>query len=242
MNLYVKTSGPAEGAPVLFLHGGGLSGRMWDPVIAHLPDFFCIAPDLAEHGQSLAISPLAMDNTLDQLRGVIREHTPGNWAHVAGLSMGGAIAVTMLARTPDQVGQVIASGAARRLNRALAWTQNLNAPILAVMKPEQIAGLMQRQFNLPAEHLPMLVEEARLMKPSAIVHMTQILQDIEYPARGESLLLLVGEKETFVARRMARQYRDAIPGATVRSVPGVGHAWSLEQPAVFAATVRAWVN
>jgi pimeloyl-ACP methyl ester carboxylesterase len=80
------------------------------------------------------------------------------------------------------------------------------------------------------------------MKPRGIVSMTQILQDIDYPAQGDSLLLLVGEKETIVARRMARRYRDTIPGITVRSVPGVGHAWSLEQPALFAETVRAWVT
>ncbi len=242
MSLYVRTSGPATGAPVLFLHGGGLSGRMWDPVIAHLPDFYSIVPDLAGHGRSASIGPLAMDTTLDQLHAVIREHTPGGWAHVAGLSMGGAIAVTLMARAPDQVGQVIASGTARRLSRALAWLQNLNAPILRLMKPEQIAALMRQQFNIPPEHLPMLVEEARLMKPGAIVQMTQILRDIEYPAQGDSLLLVIGERETAIARRMARQYRDAIPGITVRSVAGLGHAWSVEQPMLFAQTVRAWVT
>jgi haloalkane dehalogenase len=42
-----------SGPPIVFLHGFPLSGRTWDPVVAHLRDrFTCYAPDLIGLGQS----------------------------------------------------------------------------------------------------------------------------------------------------------------------------------------------
>jgi hypothetical protein len=129
MNLTVKTSGPTTGAPVLFLHGGGLSGRMWDPVIAHLPDFFCIAPDLAEHGRSAQISPLTMADSIDQLRTVIHERTPGGWAHVVGACRWAELSHPQCWRAPGsgRAGDRVGRGAAA--NRVLAWTRISTAPI-----------------------------------------------------------------------------------------------------------------
>lgn len=242
MDLYVRLSGPERGTPILFLHGGGLSGRMWEPVVECLPEYRCIVPDLPEHGQSAAITPLTMDATLEHVRALIAEHTPENRAHVVGLSMGGAIAVTLLAQSPERVDRVIASGTSRRMSRWLAAVNNLNAPMLRLLSPDQVAGLMMMQLNIPAQHRAMLRDEAALMTPGAVIRMSNILMEVDTPPEGSRLLLVVGQKETFVARRMARQYAAAVPGITVRTVQGVGHAWCLEQPALFAEMVRAWLD
>ncbi len=44
--LYVKEFGHGQGPSIVFLHGGGLSGRMWQPQIERLPNFHCVVPDL----------------------------------------------------------------------------------------------------------------------------------------------------------------------------------------------------
>ena len=49
--LYVHEAGDSGAPPIVFLHGGGLSGRMWQPQLATLTDFHCLAPDLPEHGR-----------------------------------------------------------------------------------------------------------------------------------------------------------------------------------------------
>ena len=50
--LYVHEAGDSGAPPIVFLHGGGLSGRMWQPQLDALTDFHCLAPDLPEHGRS----------------------------------------------------------------------------------------------------------------------------------------------------------------------------------------------
>jgi pimeloyl-ACP methyl ester carboxylesterase len=38
------------GNPIVFLHGGGLSARSWEPIVVRLPEFHCLAPNLPGHG------------------------------------------------------------------------------------------------------------------------------------------------------------------------------------------------
>jgi len=48
---------PGAGPPVLFCHATGFHARIWDQVIAHLPDRHCIAFDARGHGRSSKPAP-----------------------------------------------------------------------------------------------------------------------------------------------------------------------------------------
>ena len=51
---YVQSAGNPAQPAIVFLHGAGLSSRQWTPQLAALAaDFYCIAPDLPEQGQTL---------------------------------------------------------------------------------------------------------------------------------------------------------------------------------------------
>ncbi len=52
MSLYIHEAGAPDAPTVVFLHGLGLSGAMWQPQMERLMDFHCLAPDLPEHGKS----------------------------------------------------------------------------------------------------------------------------------------------------------------------------------------------
>lgn len=91
------------GAPLVLLHGIGLSRRSWDPVLASLAEHFdVIAVDLPGHGDSEPLPPevepqpaalaAAVQHLLDEL-GVV---TP----HVAGNSLGGWVALELARITP----------------------------------------------------------------------------------------------------------------------------------------------
>lgn len=45
-------------APVLFAHAAGFHARVWDQVIANLPEYHCFAVDLRGHGHSLQAEPV----------------------------------------------------------------------------------------------------------------------------------------------------------------------------------------
>jgi pimeloyl-ACP methyl ester carboxylesterase len=67
--------------------------------------------------------------------------------------------------------------------------------------------------------------------------------DIEIPTATQSpTLVVVGQRETVLAKRAARTLSRSIPGARGAMIPDCGHVWNLEEPDLFAETVRAWVT
>ena len=43
-SLYIHEAGDPADSPIVVLHGGGLSGRMWQPQMDALAEFHCLAP------------------------------------------------------------------------------------------------------------------------------------------------------------------------------------------------------
>ncbi len=60
MALYVNESGPASAPTVVFLHGGGGAGWMWQPQLEAFADYHCLVPDLPEHGRSAEVKPFTI--------------------------------------------------------------------------------------------------------------------------------------------------------------------------------------
>jgi pimeloyl-ACP methyl ester carboxylesterase len=241
-NLYVRQAGSCEDPAILFLHASPLSGRMWSPQFERLPEFHCLAPDLPGHGRSAAI-PIQMKDMVERLAGLIRASTPGGRAHVVGLSFGGVVAQALLVAATDIVDHVILSGTGTRMSRLLVWLSMLNEPVLRLLRPEQLAALVSMQFSIPAQYRAGLGDDFKAFSSKTLSRVMQTYLDIEMPSATKSpVLVAVGGKETFIAKRAARTMSCSIPSARGVLVPGCGHVWNLEAPDLFAETVRAWVN
>jgi pimeloyl-ACP methyl ester carboxylesterase len=100
------------GEPVVFIHGSGMSGPTWAPVIAHLPDRRSIAIDLpgfglsdrcSYSGRSLRAHAVAqLTSVLDAL-GLER-------APLVGTSLGGMWALCLALDAPERVSAVVSLG------------------------------------------------------------------------------------------------------------------------------------
>ncbi|MEH6890050.1 alpha/beta hydrolase [Bacillus sp. JJ864] len=53
MSLQYKEYGNDNAPLMLLLHGGGVSGWMWDKQVQYFSRYHCIVPDLPGHGVSL---------------------------------------------------------------------------------------------------------------------------------------------------------------------------------------------
>lgn len=245
--LFVHETGSAANPTILFLHGSPLSGQMWRPQLEQLTEFHCLAPDLPEHGRSAHI-PFVMEDAVTRLANLITHSAANGRAHLVGLSFGGVVAQAMMVQRPDVVDHVILSGTAAPLSKpvmALFKAQlYLNKPIMRLLRPEQLSALMLFQFGIPGQYRSMLGEEIEKVSPDAMNRfLLATYSQIVTPARANRLLLVaVGQKETWFAKRMARQLHHTIAGATGVMVPGAGHVWNLQLPALFSEMVRAWVT
>lgn len=107
--LYFSSAGSLPNRPLLLLHGFMGRGKDYDPIIEGLKDnYFCIAPDLPGHGES--ILPLTGTDLPQEVCGHIIKTLNDlkvNQCDVVGYSMGGRIALYLKARYPERFGKLI---------------------------------------------------------------------------------------------------------------------------------------
>lgn len=242
--LYVHESGSPAAPAIVFLHGAGLSGREWQPQVERLPDYYCLAPDLPEQGRSVTEGPFTLDGAAHAIAGIIRERVPGGRAHVVGLSLGGAVALTMLRLVPELLDHVMVTGTAAGLGRALGALTAFSGSLYRFMSAERLIDMSAKSFAIPDAYRAMFREDMLLTSNATFTrHIAQALMTMQLPtATAARLLVAVGERETIPAKQAARKLVSTLPGARGVLVPGVGHVWNLQAPDLFTATVRAWIT
>jgi pimeloyl-ACP methyl ester carboxylesterase len=243
MKLHIYETGAASDPAILFLHASPLSGRMWQPQFEQLTGYQCLAPDLPGHGQSASVVPLVVRDTAQYLADVIRERTPNGKAHVVGLSFGGVIAQALMVVAPEVVDHAILSGTGMRMSKSLIAIERLNEPLLRLLRPEQLAALVALQFGIPSRYRDVLRDDFKAFSVDVFMQVLEAYPTIETPSSTASpTLVAVGQKETFIAKQIARRLSRAIPGARGVMIPKMGHVWNLQAPDLFTDTVRAWVT
>jgi pimeloyl-ACP methyl ester carboxylesterase len=110
LSIGVRESG--AGDPVVFIHGSGMSGATWAPVMAHLADCRSIAIDLPGFGlsdpQSYSGRPLRA-HARAQLTSVL-DALQLERASLVGTSLGGMWALCMALDAPERVSAVVSIG------------------------------------------------------------------------------------------------------------------------------------
>jgi pimeloyl-ACP methyl ester carboxylesterase len=244
-----------SGRPLVWLHAFPLSADQWLPQMHRVPPGWrFIAPDLRGfRGAGPAFEALGLEaQTIDAYAADVFElmtHLDESEAVVGGLSMGGYVAFAMVHRAPERVsGLVLASTRAAadtlqgRLGRTAMLERLSRDGVEAVadeMMPKLIGETTRREQ-------PDLVEVVRRLilanAPEAIAAAVRAMRD-----RPDSTALLPGiccpvtiihgAEDVLIPTADAERMRDAIPGARLTVLPGVGHLANLEDPVGFNAAI-----
>jgi pimeloyl-ACP methyl ester carboxylesterase len=106
LRTHVLLSGPADGAPVLFVHGNASSATYWEETMLALPaGFRAIAPDLRGYGDSedkLVDATRGCGDWVDDLLALADTLGLGRF-HVVGHSLGGAVVFSLVAAAGERV-------------------------------------------------------------------------------------------------------------------------------------------
>jgi pimeloyl-ACP methyl ester carboxylesterase len=239
---YVQSAGNPAQPAIVFLHGAGLSSRQWTPQLAALAaDFYCLAPDLPEQGQTPG--PFDLQAAVEGVAALIRAQVPTGKAHVVGLSLGGAVALEVLRQHPDCVQTMLVTGTSGPLTPLLGRVMIWSAGLGKLMPAAWLANAAIKQFGIEPQRALVYDDLLRAGDPGFNRRVAQSLMTHCLPEQsGVPLLVLVGGQETAAAKAAARGPLSHIPRATGRLVPGVGHVWNLQAPDLFNAVVRAWVT
>jgi pimeloyl-ACP methyl ester carboxylesterase len=259
-DLHFQEAGPDDAPTIVFLHGGGGAGWMWQPQVERLGGFHCLVPDLPEQGRSVAAGPFTIAGAADRVADLIRTRAHGGRAHVVGLSEGAQVTVALLASAPEIVDHAVVSSALVRPIRGarmmspgvVRWSYRLSvAPFRNVGWWARLN--MKRAAGVPDEYYPQFRETFRELTESGFTNLMVENQRFRIPPGLDRVtgptLIVVGKREYAAMRGSALDLAAAIPGSRVMQVVhgrtlsvAEEHNWNLVAPDLFTQSVRAWIT
>jgi len=262
-DLFMEETGNPDGVPILFIHGGGGANWTWEEVTPYLKDYRCILPDLQEHGKTgLSAGDFSISSSSLLLAQLIRDRIPAGKAHVVGLSIGAQIVADMLAVVPDVIESAIISSAQLLPmpgDQLGIYSETFMAPIywmgIAPFKKcdPWIRINMKYAAGIPDRYFQIFKENFQTMTRNAWTHVMVENFRFRLPAGMERVhalvLLLAGIKEYGSIHDSHKLLADLIPdnqaflvGANKNWSMAQDHNWPMNDPQLFAETVKAWVS
>ena len=248
--LYYESNG--RGPALVLLHGGNLDRRMWDEQLAVLASHFrIIRYDARGFGRSRPADTAYQAHT--DLYAVL-QHLAVHQASLVGLSLGGRIAIDFALEHPEMVGKLVLAGpglsgwrdwsaedttwriAARRagyagdsVGMAMAW---LGSDYMRpAMEQLQLATRLRNIASGNATYWMGLFRHGDLeleADPPALGRLSAI---------RAPTLLLVGDRDSPVTRRIVDTLASRVPRSAVVVIRGAGHMVNMERAAEFNRAV-----
>jgi 3-oxoadipate enol-lactonase len=238
--------GPEDAPVLLMLHSLGTSLHVWDLQAAALSRRWrVLRPDLRGHGlTTLTPGPYDMGLLARDALGLLATLGIAS-AHVAGLSIGGRIALEMAAHAPDRVASLLLCDTALEFPPARLWEERAAAArergMEAIVEPvlarwvldaglPSSRGLREMLLRTPAEGYAAAADALRLAGAESVQGR------IRCPA-----LVLVGEQDAATPVSAAEALRAAVPGSTLRVIPSAAHIPTFEQAEAVTGALEAWL-
>jgi pimeloyl-ACP methyl ester carboxylesterase len=246
-----------SGAPLAFLHAFPLNATMWRSQLQALPPGWrAIAPDLRgfQHSRRDGAPPArhVADHAADvlDLLGALRVGP----VVLVGLSMGGYIAFECWRQRPDLIaGLVLAdtraeadSDEARARRVAMRETVQSGGP--GAVAEAMLPGLLGASTQTSDPHVA--VEVRGMIERTTADGIADALEVLRTRPDSRATLgtitsptlIVVGAEDGLTPPALSQAMADAIPGATLVTIPRAGHLSNLEHPIAFNDALRSWLD
>ncbi|WP_433561892.1 alpha/beta fold hydrolase [Nocardia sp. CA-151230] len=232
----------------MLIHGLGASAHWWDRVVPLLAGYHVIRVDLLGHGGSA--KPGGDEYSIPQqghrVAGVL-DQLGIRHALVVGHSTGGAVATSVAEQRPDLVtglalidsGPAMSDDTSESPASQLLTTPGVGDLIWQVRTDDLLRQALTSAFATDAYPIPQqFVDDLRGMTYHALTatsaastdYITQRTLPDRLATIGKPLLVIFGEQDRrWRTATSADEYR-TVPGATVVTVPDVGHSPFVENP------------
>ena len=226
--------------PIVLITGQLLTDAVWQPLLDQWP------------GREVIIADNRSDDTIEDFAQRLLDNAPPKFVLV-GHAMGGFVAFEVMRRAPDRVAKLA----------LIATLASADGPAQTARRQGYIDLVTNGQFDqVVEERIPILFPEekreddqllavARTMAADTgadtfLAQQRAIMARIDSrPRLGEiavPTLLIWGEKDGITSRAHHDEILEAIPGARLEVVPGVGHLPTVEAPEVVAWLLSNFID
>lgn len=249
-----------ELTPLLCVHGIGDAGTTWDPIACHLASTHrLITPTLPGHygGPPLERARPTIPQLVDHLEKIL-DQADVDTAHVVGNSLGGWLAIELMARgrARSLVALSPAGGWPRssffettliRRMRIFHLLARKNAPLLEqAIRSRSVRRLLFRDVSADAGKLSRVDVSAFAQRFGNCPDFNTVLSAVHrerlpqvYPHRVPTVIAWGEQDHLLPADINEPGFHALLPGARFVRIPGVGHVPMLDDPAAVAQTILA---
>ena len=258
-NIHIETTG--NGPSLVLLHGWGMSGAVWQPVVKSLSKFFTLhIVDLPGMGLSRPTEPYHLHIIAEK----VAEMLPAN-ADMIGWSWGGQVAMRIAIDQPDAVRRLVLVGSSPCfVNKEEFMTQSEWKSGIAPDVFKQFAGSMDADYHktltqfltlqcmgdIGARLTIRLLRKKLEERPAPTTQTLQRALDIllETDLRSEvarlrkPTLLIHGDRDTLAPVQAAHWMMQNLPIAYLRVISGASHAPFLSHQDQFVEAVTQFLE
>jgi len=254
---FAPGAAPAASNPLLVLLPSlGTTTALWDGVVARLradprtAGLRILRIDLPGHGVSPAASDAFTIGELADAVVAVVDEAGGGVFHVAGVSLGGAIALELAVAHPDRVRSLVTSCSGARIGTPDGWHERA-ASVRASGTASLVTGSAARWFA------PGFLEREGGGPGAASLATLVDVDDESYARCAESLaefdrnadlgglrvptLAISGEHDAVTTPSSMEDLADAVPGGRHVALDGASHLAVLEEPAAAAELIAQHV-
>jgi len=230
---------------------------MTDPLVL-LPGMMCdarlFAPQITalSRDHAVMVAPITQGERVEEIASALLNQLPQKFA-LAGLSMGGIVAMELLRRAPERITRIAlmdTNPLAETPQTAAAYepmiigarSGRLDEVLRGFMKPDYLApgpgrlAVLNKVFEMGLDLGPdILVRQVRALQRRRDQQPT--LRRCKVPA-----LVLCGEYDTLTPLKRHAFMAELIPYARLEVIADAGHLPTLEAPEAVTAVLRAWLK
>ena len=248
MTIYYEEYGDKDAPLIVFLHGGGVSGWMWEKQISYFCQrYHCVVPDLPGHGKSCEDTYFSMKQAAVQIIDLIDKISNNRKVSMIGFSLGAQIIVQIVSMRPTLIDTAVIISALVRpmpsLNKWIAPTIKLASPLIA---NRTFSKIQAKTMYIPKEKFQQYYDESCRMPPQTLISVLKENMSFAIPENFKhvktSMLIIVGEKEKSMMKKSANDLVASNQHCEGMVIADIGHGISLAKPTLFNEIVDNWLG
>ncbi len=254
LTLVAEEAGFEDGPAVLLLSGTAQPRALWAAPVAGLTDAYRVLTFDARDAGDSDRAPGGYDTAgLADDAVAVLDAFGVERAHVAGLSLGGCVALQLGLRHPDRVRSLCTASCWARVDAQLASQFRFWIDLMDAAGFGMVFRLMSyTAFSLESQELMgdmAEIAESVEAGTDAEAFRRQVTADLEHSLSdgdlgriAAPLLALSGTEDLIVLPRHAEMLANAVPNAESASVEGVSHSMVVDHPERYTAALRSWFD